>query len=111
MTAKSALQFGMATVALLLSGYLRYRGFQWAAWVAFLAGMALFAVVVRRVYRSRKDDTFKRFAMGTFVADPRSALFCTCGHELRVHTFRHDEMFCSRCESEGLRLACSTQKS
>ncbi len=47
------------------------------------------------IYRSRrKDDTFARFVRGTILSDARLPLFCSCGHELRSHTFGHDEFHC-----------------
>jgi hypothetical protein len=90
------------------SGYVRFQGARTIASLFVAAGIALVIVGFVRIYRSRpKDDTFKRFAGTAFLADPRSPLFCTCGHELRAHKFHDEGLECQRCETKDVSNPCT----
>lgn len=93
-------------VALLLgSGYLRFRGLGGLAWVATAAGIVLVAIGIARIYRSQpKDDPFRRFAGGAFLADPRSPLFCTCGHDCGITRFVRTHSNARDAMRKGLRV-------
>ena len=102
------LQLSVGAIVLVLSGYFLVRGAAVMAWLTFVSGAVAVLNGVVLVYRStRKDDTFNRFVAGALMSDPRSQLFCNCGHELHLHTFRDDELQCSRCDAKGLPNQCA----
>lgn len=99
---RALIAFAGGVVMLIASGALRFRGHGALAWLCMGAGIALVAFGVARLHRARpKDDPFRRFAAEAFLADPRSPLFCACGHELRHHTFRGDTLQCTRCDDRS----------